>query len=293
MAEANLITADKMKKVREIDFVEQFTHTSLNKLIEVLGVTRKIPMLEGTTMYMYTIKGTLGDGNVEEGEIIPLSQYEQTKTAIGDIKLQKLREGVTAETIKKVGFETAINDTETAMIRDVQKKIRKSFFDFINGTIEGSATATGEGLHAALANAWGKLQVAFEDDTASAVYFVNPEDIADYLGKADISLQTVFGMNYIENFLGLGTVIMSSKITKGTFVATAKENIVLYYLTMGGDVAKAFNLSTDETGYIGINSGYQCNERAQIESLIMYGVNFFVEYAAGVVKGTITTATGA
>ncbi len=290
-AETNLVTAAKMKRVREVDFVQQFTHTSLNKLIEVLGVTRKIPMMEGTTMYMYSTSGTLQSGAVAEGAIIPLSQYEQTKTAVGEITLNKWRKAVSAEAIKKSGLNTALIETDTALLRDVQKGIRTSFFTFLNGTITGSTTATGVGLQAALANAWGKLQVKFEDDTAQAVYFVNPEDIADYLGKADISLQTVFGMNYIENFLGLGTVIMSSQVTKGTFVATAKENIIMYYLTMGGDVATAFDLVTDETGYIGIKSGYQNEERAQIESLVMDGIQFLVEYAAGVVKGTITAPT--
>lgn len=290
-AETNLVTAAKMKRVREVDFVQQFTHNSLDKLIEVLGVTRKIPMMEGTTMYMYSTSGTLQSGAVAEGAIIPLSQYEQTKTAVGEITLNKWRKAVSAEAIKKSGLDTALIETDTALLRDVQKGIRTSFFTFLNGTITGSTAATGVGLQAALANAWGKLQVKFEDDTAQAVYFVNPEDIADYLGKADISLQTVFGMNYIENFLGLGTVIMSSQVTKGTFVATAKENIVMYYLTMAGDVATAFDLVTDETGYVGIKSGYQNEERAQIESLVMDGIQFLVEYAAGVVKGTITAPT--
>ena len=35
-------------------------------------------------------------------------------------------------------------------------------------------------------------------------------------------------MNYVEDFLGLGTVIMSSQVTQGTFYATAKENINPY-----------------------------------------------------------------
>ena len=52
-AETNLINAAAMAKAREVDFVTQFTHGSLAKLIEVLGVTRKIPMMEGTTMYVY------------------------------------------------------------------------------------------------------------------------------------------------------------------------------------------------------------------------------------------------
>lgn len=291
-AETNLITADKMKRVREVDFVQQFTHNSLNKLMEVLGVTRKIPMMEGTTMYLYTTSGTLQDGTVGEGEVIPLSQYEVTKTPIGEITLHKWRKAASAEAIKKSGYDAAVRDTDAALLRDVQKGIRNDFFTFLNGTITSSVTATGAGLQAALANAWGKLQVAFEDDTAEAVYFLNPEDVSAYLGTANISVQTVFGMNYVENFLGLGTVIMSSRITKGTFVATAKQNLILYYLTMNGDVAAAFSLAADETGYIGIKSGYQNEERAQIESLVMDGLQIMVEYAAGVVKGTITAVGG-
>lgn len=291
-AETNLITADKMKRVREVDFVQQFTHNSLNKLMEVLGVTRKIPMMEGTTMYLYTTSGTLQDGTVGEGEVIPLSQYEVTKTPIGEITLHKWRKASSAEAIKKSGYDAAVRDTDAALLKDVQKGIRNDFFTFLNGTITSSVTATGAGLQAALANAWGKLQVAFEDDTAEAVYFLNPEDVSAYLGTANISVQTVFGMNYVENFLGLGTVIMSSRITKGTFVATAKQNLILYYLTMNGDVAAAFSLAADETGYIGIKSGYQNEERAQIESLVMDGLQIMVEYAAGVVKGTITAVGG-
>lgn len=292
-AETNLVTASKMKRIREVDFVQQFTHNSLDKLIEVLGVTRKIPMMEGTTMYMYSTSGTLQSGAVGEGEIIPLSQYEQTKTAVGEITLNKWRKAVSAEAIKKSGLQTALIETDTALLRDVQKGIRTSFFNFLNGTISGSSSATGVGLQAALANAWGVLQTKFEDDTAQAVYFVNPTDIANYLGSANIEMQTAFGMNYIENFLGLGTVIMTSRVTAGTFVATAKENIIMYYLTMGGDVANAFDLVTDETGYIGIKSGYQNEERAQIESLVMDGIQFLVEYAGGVVKGTISAAAAA
>lgn len=291
-AETTLITADKMKRVREVDFVQQFTHNSLNKLMEVLGVTRKIPMMEGTTMYLYTTSGTLQDGTVGEGEVIPLSQYEVTKTPIGEITLHKWRKASSAEAIKKSGYDAAVRDTDAALLKDVQKGIRNDFFTFLNGTITSSVTATGAGLQAALANAWGKLQVAFEDDTAEAVYFLNPEDVSAYLGTANISVQTVFGMNYVENFLGLGTVIMSSRITKGTFVATAKQNLILYYLTMNGDVAAAFSLAADETGYIGIKSGYQNEERAQIESLVMDGLQIMVEYAAGVVKGTITAVGG-
>ena len=285
-AETNLIKKADMAKVREIDFVQQFTHNSLGKLLEVLGVTRKIPMMEGTTMYVYSTTGTLQSGEVAEGDIIPLSHYQTQKTPVGEITLNKWRKAVSAEAIMKSGRESAIGDTDRALLSDVQKGVRGKFFDFING-ITSETTATGAALQEALANAWGQLQVKFEDDSAQAVYFVNPIDISDYLGKANITVQTAFGMTYIEDFLGLGTVIMSSRITQGTFVATAKENLIMYYLTMNGDVANSFSLTADELGLIGIKSGYQNEERAQIESLVMSGIQLMVEYEAGVVKGTI------
>lgn len=286
-AETRLITKSQMARVREIDFVAQFTHGSLAKLIEVLGVTRKIAMQEGTTMYQYTTTGTLQSGAVSEGAVIPLSQYQRNKTAVGEITLYKWRKAVSAEAIMKSGKEEAINQTDAEMLRDVQKDVRAKFFTLLNGSITGSTPISGTGLQAALAEAWGQLQVKFEDDTAEAVYFLNPLDIADYLGTAQVTMQTVFGMNYIENFLGLGTVITSSLITQGTFIATAKQNIVMYYLTMGGDVAGEFNLTVDDLGVIGICTEIPTHERAQIETLIMSGIQFFPEYAAGVVKGTI------
>ena len=297
-SETNLIKAAQMARVREVDFVSQFAHNSLGKFLEVLGVTRKIPMMEGTTMYVYSTTGTLQSGAVAEGAIIPLSQYTTTKTAVGEITLNKWRKAASAEAIKKSGYDAAVRDTDTALLKDVQKGVRTNLFNFLNGTITNSVTASGADLQSALADAWGQLQIKFEDDTAEAVYFVNPRDIASYLGAANITTQNAFGMNYVEDFLGLGTVIISSQITQGTFVATAKENLIVYYLTMNGDIAAAFNLTADETGFIGIKSGYQNEERAQIESLVMSGVKILVEYAAGVVKGTIgaegaTGATGA
>lgn len=286
-AETNLTGVEQMKRVREVDFVGQFTHNSLAKLIEVLGVTRKIPMMEGTTMYVYSTTGELQDGNVPEGEIIPLSQYKTEKKPVGEITLHKWRKAVSAEAIKKSGYNSAVIDTDKALLSDVQKGVRTRLFGFLNGEISGAETASGADLQSALADAWGQLQVKFEDDAAEAVYFCNPQDVASYLGAAQITTQNAFGMNYVQDFLGLGTVIMTSRITKGTFVATAKENFILYYLTMNGDLAAAFNLTADELGYIGIKSGYQNEERAQIESLVMDGLEFLVEYAEGVIKGTI------
>lgn len=283
-AETNVITTQQMVKAREVDFVQRFTGSILRKLIEALGVTRKVPLIEGTTLYVYKTQGTLQDGSVPEGEIIPLSQYERIKEPVGEVGIKKWRKATTAEAIKKSGYNEAVNETDKKMLSDIQTGIRTQFFGFLNGlngTVIGAST-----LQAVIAKTWGQLQVLFENDSVEAVHFINPLTIADYLATATITMQTAFGMNYIENFLGMGTVIMNSQIPVGSVVSTAKENIIMYYLTMNGEVAQAFNLSSDETGYIGVHAS-QTDNRAQLELLAMSGITFLVEYVDGVVLGQI------
>lgn len=284
---AGAVKAEDMKKVREVDFVNKFTHDGIKKLLDILGVTNKIKVVEGEVLYTYTNTVSLESGAVEEGAVIPLSEVEQTKTPVGTATLNKWRKATTAEAIVKSGKNEAVNGTDASLLKKVQAGVKANMFTFLNGTITGSVTATGVGLQSALANGWGKLQVAFEDDDVETVFFLNPLDVADYLGKAQISTQTAFGFSYIENFLGLGTAILSGSITQGTYVATAKQNIRCIYINMAGDLADEFNMTTDETGLIGISSGFTNNERAQVETLVMSGVALTVEYAGGVVKGTI------
>jgi hypothetical protein len=289
-AETNVITTSDMVRAREIDFVNQFQHNSLSKFIQALGVTRKIAQPAGTTLYTYATTGTMESGLVPEGEIIPLSHYARTKTQIGEIVLKKWRKATTAEAIQKSGRAEAIAETDKALISDIQKGIRSDFFTNLATFATAGTAASGADLKDCLAHCWGKLQVLFEDDTAQAVYFINPEDAADYLGAAALTTQTAFGLNYVENFLGLGTVFITSRVAKGTVIATAKDNLILYYISMnGGDLPTEFNLTADQLGYIGVTS-FITEERAQSEIMAMSGLQFLVEYANGVVKGTITGA---
>ena len=282
-AETNTILKADVARVRAIDFNYQFTG-SLRKMIEALGVTRKIAVQEGTTLKALKVTGTLQSGTVAEGELIPLSHYETVETPVGEAVLNKWRKGTTAEAILKGGYEQAVGATTDQMVKDIQKTIRNAFFTFL---ATGTGTATGTGLQAALANGWGKLQVLWEDDAVETVYFLNPLDVSAYLGTAQVTMQTAFGMNYIENFLGLGTVFLNSKVPQGKFYATAKENVVMYYINVSnGDIASAFQLTTDETGYVGIRE-YPDEDHARVMDLVMSGVTFFPERLDGIVVGTI------
>ena len=281
-AENTILTSD-IAKVRVIDFNYQFTG-GLSKLVEALGITRKIKVQEGTTLKALKVTGTLQSGTVAEGDLIPLSKYKTEEVDVASARINKWRKSTSAEAILKGGYDQAVGATTDKMVKDIQKDIRKALFTFM---ATGTGEASGAGLQPALANAWGKLAVLFEDDAVDTVYFLNPMDVADYLGTAQVSMQTVFGMTYIKNFLGLGDVLLNSNVPEGKFYATAKENIVMYFIDVAsGDIATAFSLTVDESGYIGIRE-YPDNDHACVMDLVMSGITFFPERIDGIVVGTI------
>ncbi len=283
MAEANLIKKSDLVKAREVDFTLQFGE-SVKKLLEALGVTRKIAKQAGTVLKTYKANGTLEDGNVAEGDTIPLSKYVTEAVPYGELTLKKWRKGTSAEAIIEKGYDQAVSMTTDRMLKDVQKAIRNDFFTFL---ATGTGKADGATFQAALAHAWGKLQVLFEDDAIEAVYFMNPLDVADYLADANITMQSAFGLTYVKDFLGLGTVIMNSGVPEGKVYATAKDNIVLYYVPVNGaDLGEAFNFTADETGYIGIHETPDYSNMTALDTVVN-AMTLFAERLDGIVVATI------
>lgn len=285
-AETGLIKKEDLARAREVEFVEMFGY-SIKKLMEALGVTRKIPKVAGTVLKTYKASGTLEDGKVGEGELIPLSHYTVEAVSYKEIELKKWRKATSAEAIIEKGYDQAVEMTTDALLRDVQKGIRKDFFTFL---ATGTGTARGATFQKAIAQAWGQLQVKFEDDEIEAVYFMNPLDAADYLGDATIITQNAFGMSYVENFLGLGTVIFNSSVTKGKIYATAKQNLVLYYIPVNGaDLSEAFTFTSDATGLIGIHEAPDYPHMTA-EDVVASGLTLFAERIDGVIISSIVGA---
>lgn len=285
MADTNLIKKADLARVREVDFALQF-QGGVKKLLEMLGITRKIAKQAGTALKVTKAKGQLQSGVVGEGETIPLSHYETEQETVGELTLKKWRKATSAEAIVEKGYDQAVGMTTKRMLRDVQKGIRADFTNFLS---TGLGNAAGADLQDALAHAWGQLQVLFEDDEIEAVYLVNPLDIADYLGAAQITTQTAFGMTYVENFLNLGTVIITAGVPKGTIYATAKENLVLYYIPVNGaDLGEAFKFTSDETGYIGIHEEPDYGNMTASDTVVN-GMRLWAERLDGVIVGTVGT----
>lgn len=287
-AETNVTTSADIAPAISIDHVSRLS-TNIKKLMEVLGITEMTPMNEGTNIKIYKFEQTNTPEQVAEGETIALTKIKRVLARTVEITLEKFRRNTTAEAIQKSGKDIAINQTDEKLVGSVQKGIKRGFYDIL-GT--GTGTASGTNLQSALAAAWGALQKVYEDEDVTPIHFVSSDDLAEYLGNATVTMQQAFGLSYIQDFLGLGTVVVSPSLPKGKTIATAKENLNGAYVPANtGDLAKAFGLTSDASGLVGMGH-YVVSGNATIDTLVMAGVEFYPELLDGVIVSTIST-TGA
>ena len=262
---------------------------NITELQNLLGIVDLEPMAAGTLIKIYKLTQTNTPEQVAEGEEIALTKIQRVLANTVELSLNKYRRQTTAEAIQKVGQAIAINATDEKLVASVRKDIKKAFYEAL---ATGTGTATGATLQPALANAWGAVKTYYdgEDMDATPIFFISTADVATYLGTAQITLQTAFGFDYVENFLGLGTAIVTPSLDAGVAYATAKENLRAAYVPAnGGDVSQAFGLTSDETGLVGMTHHANTNN-ASVDTLILSGVVFYPEYADGVIKVTVTGA---
>lgn len=281
-AETNTTVAADLEPAISVDFTSRIQQ-NITELQRVLGISDMLPMSAGTDIKIYKLSRKNTPSQVGEGETIPLTEIERKLVKTITLDLNKYRKNTTAEAIQKVGRNMAVNQTDEKLISEIQKDIKKTFYTTL---ATGTGTATGTNLQVTLANLWAKLQTYYEDMDVRPIYFINPQDVADYLGTAQITMQTAFGFTYIENFLGLGTAVVSPQVTAKTPIATAQENLNGAYAPVSGDVAQTFGLTYDTSGMIGMTHQMK-SENATIDTLIMSNVVFYPEYVDGVFKGTI------
>jgi hypothetical protein len=285
-AEANMNAAADLEPGISIDFVSNF-NSNITELQKVLGITDMEAMAAGTTIKLWEMKQVNTPAQVAEGETIALTKVERKHVRDIELTLNKYRRATSAEAIQKVGRNMAINQCDEKLVSNIQKDVKKNFYDVL---LTGTGEAGGATMQAALANAWAKLNVFHEDEGATPIHFLSPLDVGEYLGTAQISTQTAFGMTYVEDFLGLGTVVISPRVAKGKVISTAKENLHGAYIPANsGDVAQSFGLTADSTGLMGMKHSAD-DTNATINTLIMSGVVFYPERLDGVFVGTIAGA---
>ena len=113
------------------------------------------------------------------------------------------------------------------------------------------------------------------------------EDAAAYLGAAPITTQSVFGMTYLQNFLGMTDVFMTSQVPKGTMYATPVENIHIFGADFGAYAAAGLPYETSSNGLIGV-AHTPAYDHVSVETNVLTGMLLFPEVKDYIYKTTIS-----
>lgn len=281
---------------REVDFVTRF-NDNWEALRTILGIMRPIRKTPGTQLISYTADVTLEDGDVGAGEVIPYSKATITQATKADLTIKKYAKAVPIEDVDKYGAEIAVEKSDDAFLTKLQNVVLGGFYTFLN---TGSLTGTATTWQAALAKAQGEVLNKFAvmaKDVTSVVGFANILDAYDYLGTADITVQTQFGINYVKDFMGYSTLFLlpatvsgNAAIARNTVIATPVENIDLYYADPGDSEFARLGLNytvQGETNLIGFHA--QGNYSTAVgETYAIMGMKLWAEYLDGIAKITVS-----
>ena len=279
---------------REVDFVTRFGD-NWEALRNILGIMRPIRKAAGTSLVSYTASVALESGAVDAGEVIPYSKATIVQAAKADVTVEKYAKAVPIEDVVNYGAEVAIEKSDDAFLSQLQNVVLGKFYTFLNtGSLTGSATT----WQAALAKAQGLVLNKFariQKEVTEVVGFANILDAYDYLGSASITVQTAFGLTYIENFMGYRALFLlpAAQIARNVVIATPVENVDLYYIDPSdSDFAKlGLEYTTQgETNLIGFHA--QGNYSTAVgESYALMGMALWAEYLDGIAVVYIGTET--
>lgn len=287
-------TAQYTTTAREVDFVTRF-NDNWDALSTILGIMRPIRKAPGTKLVSYKAEvdgGLKGGSTVAEGDEIPFTKMKVSPVAYDDIEVSKYAKSVTIESVAKYGAEVAVEKTDDAFLVALQNKILGDFYTFL---ATGSLALTPKTWQQALAQAKGKVLAKFmgmDKDVTEVVGFANIMDFYDYLGDKEITTQTMFGLTYVQNFLGYSTLFLlpDKYVASGKVIATPVENIDLYYVDPSdSDFAKlGLNYTVKgETNLIGVHVEGDYS-RATGDMYAIMGMKLWAEYLDGIAVATVT-----
>ena len=293
---STVLNTDSALKAREIDFVTRFDK-NWDALRTILGNFKPIRKEPGTSLVTYEAQmkdETLqGGASVGEGEAIPFTQFKVVESKREDIVVEKYAKSLSLESVSKWGAAVAIEKTDDAFMVELQNKVLKDFYTFLKtGTLKG----TQKKWQKALAIAKGAVLNNFAGmnrNVTEVVGFANVMDFYDWLGDKEITVQTMFGLQYIKDFFGFSTLFLlpDDYIPAKTVIATPVENIDLYYIDPGDSDFKKLGLdytTSGETNLIGFHAGGNYTN-ATGETYAIMGMKLWAEYLDGVCVVTVGT----
>lgn len=296
-AKENLTTSAQITtSAREVDFVTRFSD-NWDALRTIMGIMRPIRKAPGTKLVSYkaAVDGTLvGGTSVGEGEEIPFTKMKVTPVSYDDIEVAKYAKSVSVEAVAKYGADIAVEKTDDAFIVALQNKVLTDYYTFLGtGTLKLTETTWQRALAMAKAKVLDKF-AGMDKDVTEVVGFANIIDAYSYLGDKDITVQSAFGLNYVENFLGYRTLFLlpDKYIASNKVIATPVENIDLYYVDPGdSDFGKlGLNYTVEgETNLIGVHVEGDYS-RATGDMYAIMGMKLWAEYLNGIAVATVKAA---
>lgn len=271
-----------------IDYVEKF-NASWEAWAEIMGIMRPIRKTPGTRLRSYKVNVDLSDAEYVEGDEVALSKANVTEVAHKDLELTPDRMRVTAKAVKDYGAEIAVRKTRSAFLNAVRGKVLDEFYAF---ALTGTLTGNEDTFQMAVSMAVAKVKDKFKKmrlNYGNVVVFANTLDVGRYLGAAQISTQTQEGIEYLKNFLGADTMIVSSEIPEGTVLAIPAENINLYYIDPeDGDLQELglyYYTGSSDTNIIGV-AQEGVYDHVSGDTHVLYGIALWAEYldAIAVIK---------
>ena len=281
-------SADATVTAREIDFITRFQQT-WEALREIMGITRMVKKQPGTSLTYKYGEVTLASSVPTEGDAVTFSQAKVKTKTYGTLTIERYAKAVSGEAILDHGYDVAVALTDQQFLNELQGKVLDKFYTFL-GT--GTLTSTETAFQMAVAMAIGKVRDKFKTmrrDVTAINVFVNTIDAYKYLGAANLTVQNVFGMQYVENFMGADRLILTSEIDSGKVIATPSDNMVLYYIDPNeSDLSRAgiaFR-TLGETPLIGFHvEGNYTNWISETYALM--GMGLFAEYLDGIAVITV------
>lgn len=281
------VQADITVAAREVDFVTRFAQ-NWDALREILGIMRPIEKQPGTklTSYVASMKSDAlqGGASVGEGNEIPYTEFQVEPATYADVTLEKYAKAVSIEAVTKFGAAVAVQKTDEAFLNELQNVVMARFYTFL---ATGQLTDTATSFQMAVAKSIGLVKDKFKKmhrNVTGVVTWVNTLDAYEYLGAANLTVQTAFGIDYVENFMGAQTLILSSEIERGKVISTPIENIDLYYVNPANSDFAQLGLvyTTDgETNLIGFHANGDYSH-AVGESFALMGMALWAEYLDGI-----------
>lgn len=285
---------------RELDFVTRFG-ANWEALRNIMGIMRPIRKVPGTVLKSYTASIDLESGAVDPGEVIPYSKSTIVQSSLSDLTIEKYAKAVTIEEVAQYGAEIAVQKSDEAFLNELQNSVLTRFYSFLNtGSLTDSANTFQQGLAFAKGLVLDKFQ-KMRKTVTEVVGFANIMDFYGYLGDADITIQTMFGLTYVQNFMGYRVIFLLSDpdIPEGKIIAVPRENIDLYYIDPADTEFAQLGLNytvAGETNLIGFHVEGNYNTALGASFAVM-GMALWAEYLDGIAVVTLpngaTGATGA